>query len=273
VRPVEPSRHLIAVPDERPRPPEDDRWPQPVDHARVRTFERGGAAKYRQLADDMRARILAGEFGTGDPIPTEAELSRSYRTSRITVRHALELLAHEGLVHREQGRGSFVRPRAIAVGPRRLTSFTQELRERGARHTSRVLSVELVDTPPDAPLDVPASDRCLRLERLRIADGRPIAHQVTVLPEDVGEAVRSALTDDSSLYECLRRALGMEIDSADETYRVGSARSPAARLLELRTGTPVFIVERVGFAGTRRVEWTMSVVRGEDYEVHVHLRA
>jgi hypothetical protein len=37
--------------------------------------------------------------------------------------------------------------------------------------------------------------------------------------------------------------------------------------------TPVFIVERVGFAGTRRVECTMSVVRGEDDEVHVHLRS
>jgi GntR family transcriptional regulator len=246
--------------------------PAPTDPTRLRTLERGGPAKYRQLADDMRARILAGEFGTGDPIPTEAALSRSYRASRITVRHALDLLAHEGLVHREQGRGSFVRPRAIAVGPRRLTSFTQELRERGAAHGSRVLSVDAVDAPGDAPLDLAGSTRCLRVERLRIADGRPIAHQVTFVPDDVGEAIRSSLTDDVSLYGCLRERLGLEIDSADETYRVGSVRPSIARLLELRSGAPVFIVERVGFAGTRRVEWTMSVVRGEDYEVHVHLR-
>jgi GntR family transcriptional regulator len=227
---------------------------------------------YRQLADDMRARILAGEFGTGDPIPTEAELSRSYQASRITVRHALELLAHEGLVHREQGRGSFVRPRAIAVGPRRLTSFTQELGERGAVHTSRVIGLDFVDAPAGAPLDLGGSARCLRLERLRMADGRPIAHQVTMLPQDVGEAVQAALTDDASLYECLRRRLGLEIDTADETYRVGSARRPIARLLGLRDDAPVFIVERVGFAGARRIEWTMSVVGGDDYEVHVHLR-
>jgi GntR family transcriptional regulator len=243
------------------------------DPERVRTLERWGPAKYRQLADDMRARILAGEFGTGDAIPTEAALSRSYRASRITVRHALELLAHEGLVHREQGRGSFVRPRAIAVGPRRLTSFTQELRERGVVHASRVLDVDVVDAPDEAPLDLSASARCVRIERLRIADGRPIAHQITLLPEDVGQAIRSTLTDGSSLYECLRQTLGLEIDSADETYRVGSVRPPLARLLDLRTGTPVFIVERVGFAGARRIEWTMSIVRGEDYEVHVHLRS
>jgi DNA-binding GntR family transcriptional regulator len=95
---------------------------------------------------------------------------------------------------------------------------------------------------------------------------------VTFVPDDVGEAIRPSLTDDVSLYGCLRERLGLEIDSADETYRVGAVRPSIARLLELRSGAPVFIVERVGFAGTRRVEWTMSVVRGEDYEVHVHLR-
>jgi DNA-binding GntR family transcriptional regulator len=105
-----------------------------------------------------------------------------------------------------------------------------------------------------------------------MADGRPIAHQVTMLPGDVGEAVRAALTDDSSLYEGLRRELGLEIDSADETYRVGSVPPTIARLLGLPDDAPVFVVERVGFAGARRIEWTMSVVGGDDYEVHVHLR-
>jgi GntR family transcriptional regulator len=233
---------------------------------------RGDAALYRQLADDMRARILAGEFATGDPIPTEAQLSRTYRASRITVRHALDLLAQEGLVHREQGRGSFVRPRAIAVGPRRLTSFSQELRQRGLRHGSRVLAVGTVSAPPDAPLDLAADGTCLRLERVRMADDRPIAHQVTLIPGDLGEPIRDALRDDASLYEVLRTFHGLHVDSGDETYRVGSVSGRVAGLLGLRRGAPVFIVERVGFAGARRVEWTLSVVRGEDYEVHVHLR-
>lgn len=235
-------------------------------------LERGGAPLYRQLAADLRARIQAGEFTPSDPIPTEAQLSAGYRTSRITVRHAMSLLEQEGLVHREQGRGSFVRPRAIAVGPRRLTSFSQELLERGARHGSRLISVTQVPAPADAQLDLGPSGSCVRIERVRKADDRPIALQVTHLPAELGEGIAEALAGDGSLYDFLRSRHGLEVDNADETYRVGGAGKHAAALLDLPLRAPVFLVERVGFARARRVEWTSSVVRGQDYEVHVHLR-
>jgi DNA-binding GntR family transcriptional regulator len=74
------------------------------------------------------------------------------------------------------------------------------------------------------------------------------------------------------MYEYLSATHALEIDSADETYRVGAADDHAAGLLDIEPGTPVFMVERVGFAGARRMEWTRSVVRGDDYEVHVHLK-
>jgi GntR family transcriptional regulator len=235
-------------------------------------LSRGGAPFYRQLADDLRARILDGEFSLRDPIPTEARLSDAYRTSRITVRHALALLEQEGLVHREQGRGSFVRPRTIAVGPRRLTSFSQELRERGVAHASRLIALDEVALPADVPLDLDGSGRALRIERVRFADQRPIAHQVTHIPADLGAGIETRLREGGSLYASLREAHGLDVDSADETYRVAGASREAAALLSVAPGAPVFVVERVGFARARRVEWTLSVVRGEDYEVHVHLR-
>lgn len=235
-------------------------------------LRRNGQPLYRQLAEDLRTRILAGEFTVAEPMPTEAQLSERYRASRITVRHALALLDQEGLVHREQGRGSFVRPRGIAVGPRRLTSFTQELRERGSRQGSELVSVDRMAIPPDAPVDPGPSGDCMRIERVRRADGRPIALMVNIIPAELGEGIESALAMDGSLYGYLSTRHAIEIDSADETYRVGAADAHAATLLGVEPGTPVFLVERVGFAGARRMEWTRSVVRGDDYEVHVHLK-
>jgi GntR family transcriptional regulator len=235
-------------------------------------LRRNGQPLYRQLAEDLRARILAGEFAVSEPMPTEAQLSARYRASRITVRHALALLDQEGLVHREQGRGSFVRPRGITVGPRRLTSFTQELRERGSRQGSDLIAVDRIPLPSGAPVDPGPSGACVRIERVRRADDRPIAFMVSFIPAEFGEGIKSALEADGSLYAYLSTRHAIEIDSADETYRVGAADAHAAKLLGLEPGTPVFLVERVGFAGARRMEWTRSVVRGDDYEVHVHLK-
>lgn len=235
-------------------------------------LRRTGEPLYRQLAEDLRARILAGEFPVTEPMPTEAQLSARYRASRITVRHALALLVQEGLVHREQGRGSFVRPRGITVGPRRLTSFTQELRERGSRQGSELIGVERMPLPPDAPVDAGPSGDCVRIERVRRADDRPIALMVSIIPAELGEGVEAALAVDGSLYDYLSTQHALEIASADETYRVGAADAHAAKLLAIDPGTPVFLVERVGYAGARRMEWTRSVVRGDDYEVHVHLK-
>jgi GntR family transcriptional regulator len=237
-----------------------------------RALRRTGEPLYRQLAEDLRARIRSGEFAVSAPMPTEAQLSERYRASRITVRHALAMLDQEGLVHREQGRGSFVRPRVITVGPRRLTSFTQELRERGSRQGSELIAVERLPLPQGAPVDAGPSGECVRIERVRRADDEPIALMVSFIPAEVGEGVEEALRRNGSLYDDLSSRHALEIDSADETYRVGAADRHAADLLAIAPGTPVFLVERVGFAGARRMEWTRSVVRGDDYEVHVHLK-
>src|SRR4051794_8610361 len=176
-------------------------------------LQRRGPPLYRQLADDLRARIVDGGFRVGEAIPSEAQLSERYRTSRITVRHALALLEEEGLVHRQQGSGSFIRPRHFAVGPRRLTSFSEEVRDRGAHHSSRLLSIEVVADAADLPLDLDGSGEAVRVEWIRMADGRPIAYQVSHLPVELGNGMRGPLASNGSLYEYLRAKHGIEIDS------------------------------------------------------------
>lgn len=80
---------------------------------------------HRQLTTDFRNRILDGRLPAGTRLPTDNELAVEYQLSRDTVRHALALLADEGLIKRIQGRGTFVcqLPVLAAPGNPSLTPF------------------------------------------------------------------------------------------------------------------------------------------------------
>lgn len=66
--------------------------------------------KYLQIFADLRDQIWAGKYVAGQQLPSENELAKTYRVSRITSKRALQELADTGLVERRQGSGTFMRP-------------------------------------------------------------------------------------------------------------------------------------------------------------------
>lgn len=97
---------------------------------------------YRQLLTRLRDAILSGEYPVGSRMPSEKELCQHYGISRVTVRRALKELTEEGLIHRHQGKGSFVtRPRLEHnLGQRR--SFTEMCRVLGRVPSAKVIEVK-----------------------------------------------------------------------------------------------------------------------------------
>jgi DNA-binding GntR family transcriptional regulator len=65
--------------------------------------------KYRQVYNSLRAEISAGAFASGQRLPSEADLVKTFGASRITVGRALRDLQQEGLVERRVGSGTYVR--------------------------------------------------------------------------------------------------------------------------------------------------------------------
>lgn len=229
---------------------------------------------YHQIANDLRERIVSGAWAAGRRLPSEAELTQLYGASRITIRQALANLADEGLVSREPGRGSFVRDPSITAGPRRLTSFTDEMRSRGMHSTSTVLAnrIEPADTRTAELLQVDVGTPTVRLERLRYGDGQPVGIQVSHLVAAQVPGFETLDFSDRSLYEELARRAGITIEEAEETYIVSAIDGSDAERLEVAPGTPGLVVERVGWSGGQVVEFTRSLMRGDRYRVQIRLR-
>src|SRR5262247_866167 len=142
---------------------------------------------------EARERVLGliEELGIGDAIPSERQLSADLGMSRLTVRAALDDLVRDGYLVRKRGSGTFVSEPKIAQ-ELTLTSFTEDMRNRGMRPESRTLSLETV--PAGARLGrflhVSPSEPIVVAKRLRLADRETMAIETL----HVREAIVPGLT-------------------------------------------------------------------------------
>lgn len=70
--------------------------------------EKAFVPQYRKIYLDIKRKILEKEFSAGEKLPYERELCEQYGVKRVTIRKSLEMLAQEGLITKQMGRGSFV---------------------------------------------------------------------------------------------------------------------------------------------------------------------
>src|SRR5436853_6116153 len=102
---------------------------------------------YYQIMNQLREKISAGEYTIDSALPPERELVETYQVSRMTIRQAISELVNEGILVRRRGIGTFVAPPKIEQALNSLTSFTQDMAQRGMKAGGRVLSFK--DITPD----------------------------------------------------------------------------------------------------------------------------
>ena len=230
---------------------------------------------YYQLMQELRRRIEEGEWKPDSLIPSERELSETHGISRMTVRQALVELTNEGLLRRDQGRGTFVARPKIRKRLSRLTSFTEDMRARGKRSSADVLRAEMVPARPKVAdmLQVEVEQPVALIERLRLADGEPVGVESSHLSFAGCEAIlREDLS--GSLYRLLGERFGLVPTQAQEEIEADACGVREAQTLGLRRGDPVLRMRRRTFDQEQHpFEYVESVYRGDNRILYVELVA
>ena len=225
---------------------------------------------YYQLANILRDSITNGKFEARQPIPSERQLEGLYAVSRTTIRQSIDLLIRQGFLYRAHGRGTFVSPQKLQKGISELTSFSEDMKQRGLVPGQKILDIGYVHPNEQvrAHLELLAdSGQVLRIERLRLGDNLPMGLQTSyyVLPE--GQTItREELEEYGSIYKMLQEKFHLIPTEADETLEVTLATPREAALLEIPPGSPLLLSDRTMYSQFRRVvEFVKILYRGDRY--------
>jgi len=229
---------------------------------------------YHQFKTILLDKIKRGSLKPDDQLPSENELAEHYGVSKATIRQALNDLVIAGFVRREQGRGTFVSGATVNVGPRELTSFTQEMRARHTKPTSRVLEREVIDAHGEVAekLNVEEGVQVFCLKRLRLADDHPMGIQTAYVPLDLAPSLADEFVEGTSLYEFLHSRHKLIPARAREIHRAVNLDAADAALLQVPEGSPALAAERITYLESGRpFELVQSVMRGDRYEIMLDL--
>jgi len=143
--------------------------------------------KHRQIIEDITTKIQEGSLKPYDRLPSEKELCEQWQASRSTVRKAMDQLTDRGKIFRVPGKGSFVSFPKITHQTSQILSFTEKMKAQGFNVETKLISKEIIEPGEEiaAALHMTKPARALKIQRLRIVKGEPMALQTAFVPANI----------------------------------------------------------------------------------------
>lgn len=216
----------------------------------------------------LRQSLLSGAFPAGEALPAEMELASRFGVSRITIRHALNQLAAEGLITRQQGRGTFPAQRPAAEHMAAdLSGLFENLVAMGVKTTAKLISFTYERPTPDAAaaLRLDTDELVQKAVRVRSHKGAPFSHLTTYVPERIGRLYSKGDLAARPLLALLEQA-GHRAATAEQLIAARVADTEVGPRLDVLVGTPLLAVTRTVFdhAGMP-IEYIEALYRSDRY--------
>lgn len=228
---------------------------------------------YFQIEEAIKQKIDKGEWIAGTMISSEREFAENYEVSRMTVRQAINNLVNDGYLTRRKGKGTFVSAKKIEQKLLGLTSFTEDMRSRGYRPASKLVSFHTIQANQRLAnaLEIAEHQEVYEIKRVRLANDIPMAIETTFVPVQLLYLQESQIKE-GSLYSQVESA-GFEIDYATQSLEASIARDAESEILEIAKGAPVLLIERQTFlTNGMPLELVHSVYRGDRYKFMIDMK-
>jgi GntR family transcriptional regulator len=231
---------------------------------------------WRQVRAAIVAEIAAGEFPPGTPLPAEKLLAERFSCAIGTIRRATDGLVAEGVLSRQQGRGTFV---AAHNRDRLLFHFFHVERKDGHKEYPEVRLHDFERTRLNREaaeaLGLHEGDPAVRFRNTLALEGKSIMFDDITLPEALFPRLSEKRLRDrpSTLYNLYQDEYRITVVRTAQRLASAAAPREVCKALGLPAGLPVLVIRRVAFAyHDRPVEYRVSYVdtRLHDYVGDTH---
>ena len=232
-------------------------------------FRDSPVPRYSQLADLLRQRIGRGVWAKGDKLPTLDELVREFNVARVTVRQAIALLARDGMLSAEQGRGTFVTGNPAQERWLRLETTLQDLADVYRDDKPKLTLLDEASATPALKADdgMPAP-RYRYMRRVHSRNGVAYCVISIYLDERVFRLAPRRFRRETVVPVLLDLAK-VKIARARQTLTISTADVEVAGHLGIAVNAPVAEVRRVFTTADSTVIYLGNVTYRGDY---IHLK-
>ncbi len=227
-------------------------------------------ALYQQLVDEIKSAIASGKLSEGDRIMTEAELSKTYDISRITVRKAIEILVEEGILIKKQGIGTFVAGKKLTRNMGVFMGFSQNCEANGQKPGTKLLSAALVGPvgSDEKNLGLGENEKVIVIRRLRLIDDLPVILEENHFSQKYAFLLGENL--ERSLYETLSEH-GIQAYGGKRRVTVCYATAAEAETLGVKKGSALLLMKDICVSPDGEVIHTCkSLICPDRYELTIN---
>lgn len=198
--------------------------------------------RLNQVKAHMLSYISQNKLKRNDQLPSEASIAKDLGVSRNTLREAYVALENEGVIIRRHGIGTFVaQPPFIKDSLNEFSPFAQIIQDVGYTPNFRTLSMEVIEATPEVRdvLKLNASSKVRYIQRLVLADHKPVIYVEDFVPADLDLHVSNWDNFEGNLVEVLSRSVHTPLHQIQSNIRAQSLPASLSQYLEMPAGAPI----------------------------------
>ncbi len=232
---------------------------------------------YYQLKELIQEMIENDIYKPGEIIPPERELCKKYGISRMTARRAVMALVNEGVLFREQGKGTFVSKPKKKHNIFQLKGFTEQMEEKGLKTSTKELLFEIKKATKKIKNALELTDdddKVIEIKRLRILENEPFLIETVYIPLNLCPDLTLDMLANKSLYQLFKDKYNFVLDYAKQAIEPIKVNEYESELLNLDNEAIELLFTGITYLDSGKpIEYVKAIYRSDKYKYEVVLKA